>query len=402
MKKSIITLFIIFQVLCFQSVAQDIAGTYYAFDYSLGGAFNLKVEMTLSKADDNNLNIEWGNKKLLKPVGNNQYQDDENNYQITVRSDGDIEAYNIYDGVIKEVLLFTKIKKEAKPRWNKVKNTLKPKIGTKPENLLEISQNKTLSYYYNKEDYFFFKEPYNSTQEKIEISNETEKMRRIRAGSTNGVRSLIFRNYKKIAENIYFCEHNFPRVSFMRYFPAENKMIVYENATSKIEDQNIFVAQLQQAPAKDQDKAKVEEFRKYVQNYISKYRIIFLGGFKNYTHAEAPLTKVQALFQEDFQDSYTVLKTKIISQNWKLIRNDFGRTLRRILFVLLYMKDKKTGECYIAFRYVVQEFDGSSYGNLISYQDSSYYYDLEDDKKNLLMRYGCKGLYDVPCAELTK
>ncbi len=402
MKKIILTLFIIFQVLCFQSFAQDIAGTYYAFDTRFLGGINGKQEIIITKENDKNWQLEYGNKWQLENVGNNQYQDDENTCQITLRSDGDLEVYFIKDGIIESVFLFTKNKAETKARWNKVKNTLKPKVDTKAENVLETMQNKTLSYYYNKEDYFFFKEPYNSTQEKIEISNETEKMRRIRAGSTNGARSLIFRNYTKIAENIYFCGYNFPRVSFMRYFPAENKMIVYENATSKIEDQNIFVAQLQQAPAKDQDKAKVEEFKKYVQNYISKYRIIFLGGFKNYTHAEAPLTKVQALFQEDFQDSYNVLKTKIISQNWKLIRNDFGRTLRRILFVLLYMKDKKTGECYIAFRYVVQEFDGSSYGNLISYQDSSYYYDLEDDKKNLLMRYGCKGLYDVPCAELTK
>ncbi|MCU0446284.1 MAG: hypothetical protein MUE85_15360 [Microscillaceae bacterium] len=370
--------------------AQIKPGTYY----TAYGLLSRIVEVKIEQESDKSLKFTFeGIDYTLKALNNTQYQDKENTAQLRLREDADIELLTINkDNLISGVYLLTTKKEEAKERWKKVKGALTPKIAKEAEDLID----KLSGYFYLDTDGDLGKirlgEDYQGGDEvNINLS---------KYGSGN--------TYKKIAENTYIYTRTSGgtdlEVAFARFYPTEKKIIAYRFFRQPWqENYRLHIAQLGSAPAKNEaDDKKAKELMNYIDSYVSKHRVAFLSGFKANVVADLPATKINSLIKTYFEDDYTVLQVKLVSKTWNLERNEFGRVLRRLHTVLVYLKNKSTGKCHIAFRYLGQEFDGSNYGETEVYTASSNGYDLTTDQKEVLAIYLLTSTYEVPCAELSK
>jgi hypothetical protein len=386
--------FILFTSLLFwvqNGFAQIKPGTYYTVYGLVGRIVKIDIEETADKGLKFRLD---GTDYEASPVSPTRYQGKENRCQLKLRDDKDIELYTMYvqfgtnpTDLVNGVYLLTSNKEEAKERWKKVKDELRQFSGKD----MAPQEDIRFAYFYtwkNDTEYIKLKGDTYTGADEVEIYFSQY---------TN-------RTYEKLAENTYIYASQYSgsvELSFARFFPAENKIIIIRQPLS--DEPDVFVAQKSSAPTKNEaDDKKVKDFQDYIQNYLVKYRIAYFNNFKSNTSADLPQTKILAATKTYFEEEYNVTKVKLITSAWTLERNEFGRTMRRLHTILAYLKDKKTGKCYVAFRHIGQEFDGSSYGEVLFYARDATYYDLVDDKKNTLQVYLLSSTYELSCAETSK
>lgn len=395
--KKIILLFCL--VLLMQNTfAQAPMGDFYATDSREFGFMNKIVKANLALQPDGTMKLIFDkNEYILQDMGGNQYQSkdiddmDNKSIQLFMREDKDWVLYLIKPLLrvphIEAVFLLTAKKEEAKDRWKKVKDEYTPLVGKTPTSQEDIR----LAYYYNtgenKTAYIKLDKAFTGAEEiKIYLSRYTNY------------------NFSKILQDTYMYAHDSRggvTLAFARFFPTENKLIVIEHPFR--DSPNVYVTQKMTAPPKnDADDKKLKDFQAYIQNYLVKHRIAYFNNFKSNTSADLPQAKIEELTRKYFEDEHSLTKVKLVTSAWTLERNEFGRTMRRLHTILAYLKDKKTGKCYVAFRHIGQEFDGSSYGDVVFYKREETYYDLVDDKKNTLQAYRLASQYELPCNEVTK
>jgi hypothetical protein len=370
--------------------AQIAPGAYYTVYGLLGRVVKIDIEETADKGIKFRLD---GTDYEASPVSDTHYQGKENRCQLKLRDDKDIELYLMYvqfgtnpTDLVNGVHLLTSNKAEAKERWNKVKDELRQFSGKD----MQAKEDVRSAYFYTWKDETRYIQLDGSTYtgaDKVELD----------------FRGFSSRTFEKLAENTYIYASEYSgsvELSFARFFPTENKFVVIRQPLG--DSPETFIAQKKSAPAKNEaDDKKAKELLDYIKVYASKYRMTFFSEFKANTSADIPVAKMNALVKGNFE-AYTVLKTKLITSSWTLNRNEFGRVLNRLQNILVYLKDNKTGKCFVAFRQIGQDFDGSSYGELLIYRDSSRGFTVEDDKENPLQIFRFTSEYEVPCNELTK
>ncbi|TAF65145.1 MAG: hypothetical protein EAZ55_09325 [Cytophagales bacterium] len=372
------------------SAAQELpVGDYFAYDTRGFGMLNStmtgKVEASKgNRIDTRFLEVDYE----LVSVGNNLFQNAENTCQVILRPDKDLEVYliNQETSLIESVFLFSKDQTALRDKWKGVRDALFPKVGQKAQNPLAdltVYQHLDGEGEVNKFQY--------------EINEEENELEIYYFDPSHSD------TYSKVAENTYCYSTNsggFVYASFLRIFPEEKKVVGVYNLFS--ENARTFVAQLKTPPTKNEaDDKKIQELVAFGQSHRNKARTDFLNGFESFTHAEAPLTKITEQLNYHFKSEYTILKVKLISKNWELERNDYGRVLRRLHTVLVYLKETKTGKCYIAFRYYGQEYDGAEYGDPDIYTSSAYY-DVEDANDDIMLLYELDYEYEIPCTDVPK
>jgi hypothetical protein len=396
MKK--ITLLFCLVLLMQNAFAQAPMGDFYAADSREFGFMNKIVKANLALQPDGAMKLIFDkNEYLLQDLGGNQYQsediDDKDNvsFQLFLREDKDWLLYLIKPQLrvprVEAVFLLTAKKEEAKERWKKIKDEYTPLVGKTPTSQEDIR----FAYYYNtggnKTAYIKLDKAFTGAEEiKIYLSQYTNH------------------TFTKLVDNTYIYAHDHAgsvTLVFARFFPTENKLMVIGQPFG--DSPNIYVTQKATPPTKnDADDKKLKDLQAFIQNHLVKHRTAYFSSFKSYTSADLPTAKMNTLVKGYFEETHTVSQIKLLNNSWTLTRNEFGRVLRRLQTILVYLKDKKTGKCGIAFRFIGQEFDGSTYGELLIYKDKDRAYTLEDDKKNSLQVYDLASEYEIPCNELGK
>jgi hypothetical protein len=401
MKKIVFILLTSLFLLVQNVFAQAPMGDFYATDTREFGFMNKIVKANLALQPDGTMKLIFGkNEYILQDMGGNQYQSeditdmDNTSLQLFLREDKDWILYLIEPQLrvprIQGVFLLTVKKEEAKERWKKVKDEYTPLVGKTPES----QENIRFAYYYtngeNKTAYIKLDKPFAREDEvRIYVSQFTDH------------------TFKKLSDNTYIysragaASNESVSLYFARFFPAENKILICADVLR--ESQSMYIAQLKNAPDKNPiDDKRMKEFSDFVSVYITKYRKPYFENFKNNISPELPATKINTLVKEEFEADFTITQAKLITKSWDLERNEFGRVLSRSHNTLVYLKDKKTGKCHIAFRIISQEFDGNTYGEPTVFVNRNKYYSLEDEKRNDLFTFLMYSTYEVPCNEISK
>jgi hypothetical protein len=376
--------------LCIQNgFAQIKPGTYYTTFGLLGKVTEVRIEETPSKK----LRISFETEAfVVTSLGDNIYQADNNTCRVLLREDGDIELFTIRNlnntNYFNTPYLITAKKEEAKERWKKAKSAMVKQAGEKVRSLSA----------------YFYK------VRQGERTDDNEGEIEVRGGYQGGdvvelnVNGYGFNKFTKIGENTYVYGMEYSgsaTTQFIRFFPAEKKIIAYDDPHK--DQPRLTIAQQKSVPEKTEaDEKKAQELIAFVQTYMGKQKVNYINKLTNNTSADLSVAKITAVTKEYFGDNYTVTKVKLLTKNWELERNEFDRVLRRLHTIVAYLKNNKTGKCYFAFRYIGQEFDGSSYGESDVYTSNTVYYIIKNDKEQPLLISYLNGEYEIPCAEISK